>query len=120
MVSLPRSSAGGRLGPTVPLILAHRSAHVALERTKAGTLLHGLDHDAEDIVDDIRGSRVRDGECVDVFTVFERIPSAGGPGELAFDVVDGDAEFEDENPNHPARIVGRFGASDVQEVSLTL
>lgn len=120
MVSLPRSSAGGRLGPTVPLILAHRGAHVALERTKAGTLLHGLDYDAEDIVDDIRGSRVRDGECVDVFTVFERIPSAGGRGELALDVVDGDAEFEAEDPNHLARIVGRLGASDVQGFTLTL
>lgn len=60
MVSLPRSSAGGRLGPTVPLLLPHRGAHVALEYVKAGTLLH------------------------------------------------------------PARIVGRLGASDVQDVSLTL
>ena len=31
-----------------------------------------------------------------------------------------DAEFEDENPNHPARIVGRLSASDVQGFSLIL
>ena len=100
--------------------MSDQGAHVALEYAKAGTLLHGLDHDAEDIVDDIRGSRVRDGECVDVFTVFERIPSAGGRGELAFDVVDGGGGFDAESPNHLAQIVGRLGASDVQGVSLTL
>ena len=80
----------------------------------------GLDHDAEDIVDDIRGSRVSDGECMDVFTVFERVPSAGSHGELAFDVVDGDAECEAEDSSHPAKIVGRLGASDVQGFTLTL
>ena len=31
-----------------------------------------------------------------------------------------DAEFEAEDPNHPAEIVGRLGAADVQDVSLTL
>ena len=100
--------------------MPHRGAHVALERTKAGTLLHGLDHDAEDIVDHMGGSRVRDGECVDVFTVLGRVPSAGSRGKLALDVVDGDAEFEAENPNHPAEIVGRLGAADVQGFTLTL
>ena len=47
-------------------------------------------------------------------------PSAGSRGELAFDVVDGDSGFDAENTNHPARIVGRLGASDVQGFTLTL
>ena len=63
---------------------------------------------------------MRDGECVDVLTVLERVPSLGGRGELAFDVVDGGGGFEAEDPNHLAEIVGRLGASDVQDVSLTL